>query len=335
MVTVTHTPALIKLAAGPKKLDYLPINRNLRNYPIARGERVTLKWRKSKKHAGRWYYRLPGVVTVYLPVDIHHATGFDFAMLLMLTGLAIARGNCELTLTNQQILHHMGVKEQAGGNRSKVGVALAFWQCARLTWPRWYTPPPASPKGKGKGKPKDRGKGTYGKLTVERPILKASRGCVVLNPEWVKLAGSFFVQLPTPLPTEAPVLNLLLLVTGWLRGYKETADGWVEKRFRSRREVTARIGLDHNAKRNSQLTSTIGKLKRWFLDHGSELQSSGADSEGEMVFKYETSITATRVKGKVGGSSQADEDDSHTYDDEFDAYERMADAHNEHTNYDD
>jgi hypothetical protein len=277
MPTVPHTRAPIKPTAELKSLAFLPVNRNLRNCPIARGARAKLNWQKRTKRGYR-FYRLPGGVEVRLPLDCglgrRHATGFDVAMLLTLTGLVIARGPAELAISNTAILKHMRVR-QGGTNRARVAAALAFWQHATITWPRWYTPNRKVVQLADK----------YSTVTIERPILEASRGRVVLNRDWVRLhsrVAKFFAQVPTPLPVRAPQLNLLLMIVGHYDP-KQLAGGEGSVRYRSVREITKRMGLNSHD-RFTEFRYAAERVVKWFKRRGGRLDVYGG--KPNVLFEY-------------------------------------------------
>ena len=217
-------------------LDYLPANRNLLSWPVARHERTRVKWVIDKKEGWRGYPIGPRC-GLFLPLDCgieRHATGFDVLALYTLTGLAIARGPAELRLSNAAILEHMGLSERSARNRARLADALKFWSHAELIWGHWYRPD--------KGKPRC---GKYSTLTIDRPVREVGRGYVRLSRRWVALAdktAKFFSQIPVPLPTDAPTQNFLLLILR-TRDYKQLAGGWGRMARDNRDETGATIRM--------------------------------------------------------------------------------------------
>ena len=113
MATITHTATARQACKSLKTLDYLEVSRNLRNSPIARGARAHVEWVINKREGWRGY-SIPGA-GVFLPINCgieRHATGFDVAVLLTLTGLALSRGPSEVRISNTDILRHWVAKAQ-------------------------------------------------------------------------------------------------------------------------------------------------------------------------------------------------------------------------------
>lgn len=240
------------LGANTKGLRFIPVSRNLLNWPIARHGRVKLEWEQSE-HSARC--ALNKGVTLELDNECkvqRHPTAFDIIVLLTLTALARRKGYA-LAVTNTQILEAMGLPINSK-NRSLIAESLELWDHLTLHFLDWYWPA--------------RDKRSGMKVAESfHPIMvhdEGSRRRITIEPGWARATSRYFQGIPTPLPTQVSVLNLVCLVFG-ARSKGRDEDGYEIKRFKTKRWLTRRLGLNGESNnRNAALVDAMAGAQAWF-----------------------------------------------------------------------
>jgi len=255
MTTLTYDDKLDQPAEKRRKnaklLDYLRVNRNLMNEPIARSPRAHLNWRRNRKEKFRYY--TIGNVTVRLPLDCSlgrkHATGFDMRVLFTLTALAKSRGGGKLRLSKTELLRHMD-QPVHNTNRARLDMALKFWQHATIIWEKWNFLK------------------TYNCLEING-FIKCTPEGIRVSRKWLQVlaSGGYYQTLPLTLPVDATVQNLILLI---LAQTKRDEDLCGKRKFTSRRQITRLIGLNSHD-RNRKLIKALHQAAKWFEQHGGSL----------------------------------------------------------------
>lgn len=241
-----------KRKAGTRKLRFVPVSRNLLEWPLARHGHAKLEW-----------YELPRLGVAQCVVNAHtviqlpierklrrHLSGFDVVTLLTLTGIARRKGYT-LEITNKEILENMGV----GGyraNRQRLADALELLDGMTIVHLNWYWPERKQRAGKNVSE-------------VFSPVKISGVGGrrkILMDPNWVRATSRYFQAMPTPLPVGASTLNLLMLILGAPDKGRDEQNRKV-KRFRSKRWITRRLGLNSTSK-NTELDDHLEELDAWF-----------------------------------------------------------------------
>jgi hypothetical protein len=191
--------------------------------------------------------------------------------------------------------------------RARVEASLLHWTRLSIRWPRWYQ------------------QGQHTRLTLPPPIEDAERYgnriVITLHRDWYELARAkgYYVWLPLPLPAQAAVQNLVLLIlTQELVGGDPLAelnellvphldhyfDGMAPlTKSLDRWWVARKIGLLHK-QRNKVLNRAIDEAAGWFAVHSGKLKlvtPPNDEDAKQIAFRY-ARPRVPRKKSSMGRS---------------------------------
>jgi hypothetical protein len=188
------------------------INRNLMHFPLARDTRAKADWFQGIK-TGRWMADLPGEgreshrIRLILPTNASARmrrcpSALDMNVLFQL--LAEAQGPVKTKQIEfasfAVLLRRLGLAKRCR-ERARVEASLLYWTRASIRWSHWY-----------------RVGGQHIHLSLPPPITDAERDgnriTIRLHRDWYELARAkgYYLWLPLPLPPQAAVQNLVLLI---------------------------------------------------------------------------------------------------------------------------
>lgn len=270
------------LGAKTKGLRFIPVSRNLLNWPIARHGRTKLEWERGK-HSARCALNKGVTLELSNKCKVQRCpSAFDVLVLLTLTALARRKGYA-LAVTNIEILEAMGVRTYRA-NQQRLSDALELWDHLTLHFLDWYWP----------ARDKRSGMNVSESFKPLMVIGEGSRRRIVMEAGWVRATSRYFQGIPTPLPTQVSVLNLVCLVFG-ADGKGKDRKGYKIKRFKSQRWLTRRLGLNSTSK-NTELLDAMAGAEIWF---GSKVGYAGLEWDlvwdflpsGEIEVRYSTQAT--------------------------------------------
>jgi hypothetical protein len=279
------------------------INRNFLNFPLARDTRTKVEWFQESK-TGRWLADLPGegrethrirlILPAKAPENMRRCpSALDMNVLFQLLAEAQrkdATSRIELASLSD-LLRRLGLEERSR-ERARVVSSIEYWSQLSIQWEHWYEhrghirrelPPP-----------------------IEYADRKGNRVIITLHPDWYRLARAkgYYLWLPLPLPPQAVVQNLVLLIlTQALEGgslYAEPDllkhDLYFDKiapltRGMERWWIARKLGMLHK-QRNRVLDRAINQAAEWFSAHGGKLKvvTPSADDEDtpsrHIAFRY-------------------------------------------------
>lgn len=265
MASIQSAARMRKRTAKPRDiLEWLPVNENLLEYPIARHARAKLVWKRSSK--GYWWTAVSDRIVLRLPLDFEprrHINGFDMALLLTVTAMAIRLGENGIAVANNEILRNMRLPI-TGSNRAKVADALRLLENVTIVQKKWLTEKASSRAGRA---------GRRQAIEINRPLSR-KRGEIWVDDAWLEFHWTNFRKIWAPLPVDAKVQNMLLLILGRKKHKRPHKLNWrhevvphsnVMKLFDSRRQITRRIGLN-GKRRNDELLDALGGANEWLGD---------------------------------------------------------------------
>jgi hypothetical protein len=282
------------------------INRNLMNFPLARDARAKVEWFQGSK-TGRWMAYLPGEgrkthrIRLIVPANARARmrrcpSALDMNVLFQLLAEAqrpVKTKQIEFA-SSAVLLRRLGLAERSR-ERARVKASLLYWTRTSIRWPRWY-----------------RTGGQHIRLTLPPPIEDAKRdsNCITirLHRDWCELAQAkgYYMWLPLPLPPQAAVQNLVLLIlTQKLTGGDPRAESnellvahpdlyfdamAALTRSLDRWWVARKMGLLHK-QRNKVLNRAVDQAAGWFAVHGGKLKLvTAADDDDipsvQIAFRY-------------------------------------------------
>jgi hypothetical protein len=180
--------------------------------------------------------------------------GFDMLVLFTLLRLAQMDATAVVKLKSKAALIKE-LKLQHPRIHAKLNAALELWQHVTFIFGgdrkfrAWY------PK---QDKPKI--------LTPPIKILKSRTGVhLKIDDDWMVLSNKFFVKVVHPLPTKAPLQNLILWAMTTISGVDEGTFRLTQPK--TQRQLCRTIGLNHTS-RNRVLGRLITEAASWFAKHG-------------------------------------------------------------------
>ena len=265
------------------KRQFVRINKNFCNYPLARDPRVKLHWRRHTD-SRRWYARLPGDerITLWFPADgaaryRRCPSAFDMNVLFLLLAETRKQDSGKIAFPSYSaILRALSVGIDAKHLR-QVEATLAFWSTVEIKFRNWYFA----------GERTDSGAYRPGRndvMWLPPPIKVFGRATntgrvrVRISEGWQNPHKKFNERVPLPLPATAAAQNTVLCL---LVSAVEPAR---EDRVTRPRRVPmfcSKIGLNHKT-RNRVLANALDAAATWFERHGGKLDHVIKD--GEIVF---------------------------------------------------
>ena len=290
------------LGAVNRALQRVPvkINRNLMHFPLARDARAKVGWFQGIK-TGRWMADLPGEgreshrIRLILPANASARmrrcpSALDMNVLFQLLAEAQRPDNPkQIEFASFAVfLRRLGLAKRSR-ERTRVEASLLYWTRASIRWSHWY-----------------RVGGQHIHLSLPPPIEDAERDgnriTIRLHRDWYELARAkgYYVWLPLPLPPQAAVQNLVLLILTQDSAGGDTRaksnellatnsdlcfDGWAPlTKSLDRWWVARKMGLLHK-QRNKVLNRAVDQAAGWFAVHDGKLKLVTA-SVGQIAFRY-------------------------------------------------
>jgi len=113
---------------------------------------------------------------------------------------------------------------------------------------------------------------------------------------WFDPGFGFYESVPLTLPSDTATQNLILLV---LAKRRNPDDDWTKRKFRSRREITRKLGVNHSGSRNATLYKAMNHARQWFEKHDGELKWKYLRN-GKVLFKFQRPFAEPQPVQVVG-----------------------------------
>jgi hypothetical protein len=255
-----------------RKDNYVQINKNLMNYPLARDPHVRAKWTYSKKRK-LWWCEVPGQpkLRLRLSKDTPEAarrlpSGFDMNVLFLCVMVAHLRKSDSVTFASRtEVLKRLEVSVSTA-NMRKLDAALELWTALKIRHLKWYL-----------------NKGEYASRVLPPPITSLVRKgdaiLITLHDDWLHLQKGYLTKVPMPLPPNSAEQNMILKAAAWRVKGKNLRG---RRREWSVKKLGQEIGLFHRMAYSVLRKRVIPFVKDWFLARG-DIFMPGWDKGGRKI----------------------------------------------------